>query len=185
MKHAATKEGVEYHVYKIKFMNGASKRNELFAELKDLLDRLKSLLSTSDEVSQLIQDRVTRTRNSAVNAAICNFWVQANKVFHALTSVWHCCCPHRHSARLLLQHPEFIRKDLDFEVMIARSLASTWEVYRTRIVQTDGLEASQAATPSQPSSGSAMRVPNHGNSQPVRSAMRLPRQFSGPTGVRV
>lgn len=185
MKYAATKEGRDYQLYKLKFSNGESVRNELFAELKDLLDKMRSLLSTSDEVSQMVRERLTGTNNSAVNAAICNFWVQANKLFHALTSVWNCCCPHQHSARLLLQHPEPTRKAVHFEVMIAKALASTWEIYQTKIIQGDGLEATQAVAQSQSVLRSAMQAPNHRNNQPVKSAMRAPRHPFLPTGLGV
>jgi hypothetical protein len=183
MKYATTKEGMEYQLYKLKFCNGASTRNELFAELKDLLEKMKSLLSTSDQLTQLVRDRVTTTKNSAVNVAICNFWVQANKLFHALTSAWNCCCPQQHSARLLLQHPESSKKNLDFEVMIAKSLASTWEIYQTKIVQGDGLAAFQATAQANAVPLPAVQVPGHRNKQPVTSAMRVPRQVSLPTGL--
>jgi hypothetical protein len=181
MKYATTKEGMVYHRYKIKFSNGASVRNEFFAELKDLLDKMKSLLSTSDQVTQLVRDRVTTTKNAAVNTAMCNFWVQANKFFRALTLAWNCCCPQPHSARLLLQHPESIRKKVDFEVIIAKSLTSTWEIYQTKIVQGDGLAAFQATTQTNSVPLSTIQVPDHRNRQPVKSAMQVPQQACLPT----
>ncbi|RKU48929.1 hypothetical protein DL546_009133 [Coniochaeta pulveracea] len=135
MKYAATKEGRDYQLYKLKFSNGESVRNELFAELKDLLDKMRSLLSTSDEVSQM--------------------------------------------------HPEPTRKAVHFEVMIAKALASTWEIYQTKIIQGDGLEATQAVAQSQSVLRSAMQAPNHRNNQPVKSAMRAPRHPFLPTGLGV
>ncbi|KPM38172.1 hypothetical protein AK830_g8421 [Neonectria ditissima] len=161
MKHAMSKDGIDYHRYKVKFMNGASVRGELFAEIKDLLERMRDLLDTSDKESQLLGKRASAAKNSAIDAAICGFFVHANRLFRALTSAWNCYCQQQHCVRLLLQHRT--NKKSEFEVVFAKSLPSSWEVRKTRIVEGGDIEAGQVST---------IRIPAHREKQPIKSALR-------------
>lgn len=178
MKYAKTKDGMEYHLYKVKFSNGERVRNELFAELKGLLDRMRDLLDTSDKETQLIRDRASAAKSSSISMAICGFWIHANKLFHALASAWNCYCQQQHCARLLLQHRTCTSRKLDFEVLFAKSLASSWEISQTRIVEGDDLAGLPAGTLMESVQAPAMRTPSHREKQPIKSALRTTRLIS-------
>ncbi|KAK7420552.1 hypothetical protein QQX98_002751 [Neonectria punicea] len=177
MKYAMSKDGMEYHRYKVRFMNGAAVRGELFTELKDLLERMRDLLDTSDKETQLVGKRASAARSSAIDAAICGFFVHVNKLFRALTSAWNCYCQQQHCVRLLLQHRT--DKKSEFEVVFAKSLPSSWEVRRTRIVEGDGVEAvNQLKKPAGSNQTSTIRIPAHREKQPMKSALRTRTQAS-------
>lgn len=194
IKHAMTKDGVTYHLYKLKFSNGATIRNELFAELKDLLDRMRDLLDTSDKETKLVRQRAAAARSSAIDSAICNFWIRANKLFRALASAWNCCCScgppqhhqqqlaqQTHCARLLLQHRtcKGDGEKSQFEMLFARALGDggKWDVRRTKIVEGDN---NPTVMPVEMTEKKLVNVgvPRHRQKQPVKSALRTTRQAS-------
>lgn len=171
VKHAMSQDGMEYHLYKIKFCNGASVRKELFEELKNLLDRMKDLLDTSDKETQLVSKRATVATSSAIDTAICSFFIQANKLFRALASAWNCYCHQQHCVQLLLEHRT--DKKSEFEVVFAKSLPSSWEVRQTRIVE--GKLVSTAEQPPQakkPSPMATLPPSDLKAKQPLKSALR-------------
>ncbi|KAI1370312.1 hypothetical protein F4677DRAFT_367696 [Hypoxylon crocopeplum] len=142
LRNTLTKTGIEYQAYKIKFSNGESTRNSLFKELDSLNKRLEQLLSISDKEAQLIQDRQASAVTSAIDSAICNLWINASKLFEALTTAWRCTCQGQHSARLLLQHRN--TKKSEFNVFFARPEDSQWRIQETRISEDNELEKKES-----------------------------------------
>jgi hypothetical protein len=99
-KPAATRE---FHLYRLQFSLGESVRKELFDEMQRYNDRLRTLLETSDAVSQ-----AERTRGAAklnlIRAAVSGFWQQADQLYKVLSKAWNCGCWRQHYAHLLLQN---------------------------------------------------------------------------------
>ncbi|KAI1389422.1 uncharacterized protein F4822DRAFT_199745 [Hypoxylon trugodes] len=166
LNNVMTKTGLEYQAYKIKFSNGESARNNLFKELSECNKSLEQLLGISDKETQLLQERQANTVASAIDSAICNFWVNANRLFEALATAWQCSCQGQHSTRLLLQHRE--TKTSDFKLLFAKAEDSKWRIRETKITEEDELApeavrnksknvAFQAADPHQPPS--AVKLP--------------------------
>lgn len=132
-----TKSGIEYQVYKVKFSNSESIRNSLFKQLDEWNKSLEQLLGISDKETQLLQDRQASGVTSAIDSAICNFWISANKLFEALVTAWQCSCQGQHSTRLLLQHRD--TKKSDFGLLFAKSEDSKWTIQETNISEDDDL----------------------------------------------
>lgn len=167
-----TKTGIEYQTYKIKFSNGESVRNGLFKELSSLNKRLEQLLSISDKETQLMQDRQASAVTSAIDSAICNLWINANKLFEALAAAWRCSCQSQHSTRLLLQHRD--TKKAEFNVCFAKPEASQWKIQETKISEDTELASELVKNDSEgavyPAAGS--REPTQLVRLPKRSAMK-------------
>ncbi|KAI2779956.1 hypothetical protein F4815DRAFT_164426 [Daldinia loculata] len=66
---------------------------------------------------------------------ICNFWVNANTFFKAITSVWNECCKKEHLARLVLQHRT--NQDTDFNILFIKQPPSHWQLQKTQITQNE------------------------------------------------
>lgn len=146
-------------------------RKRLFAELQGYNDKLEKLLDSSDEDTQAMQKRTVRGNLTAIDSAICSFWVQARNLFRALALAFKCRCQ-QHDAKLLLQHRT--GKAPDFEVIFTELVSSRWKIHKTRISQ--GGEAlavllKESVTlfeaPSMPP-----RQPSHRVSRPNRSVLR-------------
>ena len=172
LKSAMTKDGRLFQLYKLKFSNNEAIRKKLFTELQGYNDKLKKLLDSSDQESQLIQQRALVKEAKAVDNAICNFWVQAATLFKTLAAAWKCRCTGQHFPNLLLQHPT--SKPPEFEFLFVKSLPSDWEIKRSRIAQGDDMVSSSsfmkgtvALTEKRP-----LHQPGHKTSQPVKSAMK-------------
>jgi hypothetical protein len=160
-----------FQLYRLKFSNNEAVRKRLFAELQGYNDNLEKLLDSSDEDTQAIQKRTTRGNLTAIDSAICSFWVQARNLFRALALAFKCRCQ-QHDAKLLLQHRT--GKTPDFEIIFTKLASSCWEIHRTRISQGDEALAvllkeslTLLEAPSMPP-----RKPSHRMSRPTRSALR-------------
>ncbi|KAH8901323.1 hypothetical protein GQ53DRAFT_707647 [Thozetella sp. PMI_491] len=172
VKSALTPDGRLFQLYKVKFSNGESVRNKLFAELQASNDKLEKLLDSSDKESHLLQQRALAKQSSAVDTAICNFWIQGAKLFKALSASWKCHCNGQHSVKLLLQHPT--TKTLELELLSMKSLNNNWEIKKTRISQGNDLvsasnlikEASVLAEKL------PLRQPSHRLNKPIKSSMK-------------
>lgn len=167
-----TKPGIEFQAYKLKFSNSESTRNNLFKELGDWNKSLEQLLGMSDKEAQLIQDRQTNAMSSAIDSAICNFWMSANKVFEALASAWRCSCHGQHSTRLLLQHRD--TKGYDFKLLFAKQEDTQWRIQEANISEDDDL-ASEPAKSSDRNvafSTGGLHQPAHLVTLPKKSALK-------------
>jgi hypothetical protein len=154
----------------LKFCNGESVRERLFTELEHYNDTLEKLLDSSDKDAQLVQTRLTTMRAATIDATICKFWIQAQKVWKALSAAWNCRCA-QHEARLLLQH----RTSRKFEVQIMftkMSSSAHWDICRTRIAEGDDM----VGTSVQPGLRLVNNVPirqiKQGGSAPLKSALK-------------
>lgn len=161
---------MEYHLYKIKFSNGAAVRKELFAELKDLLERLRDILDTSDEETRLVNKRLTIATSSAIDAAVCSFFIRANKLFRALSSAWKCCCQQQHCVHLLLRHRT--DKKSEFEIMFAKASQTSWDISQTRIIEGDDITIEDPKQLTESTRTSIITTPAHRDKQPIKSALR-------------
>lgn len=163
---------MEYHLYKVRFSRGANTRKEMFAELKTLLRRMGDLLDTSDKEAQLIANRASAAKSSAIDVSICSFFIRANNLFSAIKSAWNCCCQRQLYVHLLLQ--DRTKMSYDFKVTFAKSLSSAWDIRQMRIVQEDIIQIPEHAeiynASNQVSQGT--RVPAHRDMKPLKSALR-------------
>ncbi|KPM46526.1 hypothetical protein AK830_g113 [Neonectria ditissima] len=132
VRSVLSKEGVAFQYYKFKFSNGESARNRLFARFQQENDRLEKILSFSDQDIPLVQQRNSAMQSALIDAAICDFWIQAGRVFQARASAWNCQCQ-EHEAKLLLQHRA--SKKSDFYVTFSSSDSSQWGIRKTRIAE--------------------------------------------------
>ncbi|KAF6818454.1 hypothetical protein CSOJ01_01834 [Colletotrichum sojae] len=137
----ATKESRAFQVYRLKFANGESKRNELFAELDEYCNKMEKLLDSSDRDAELVQKRAALKHMNAVDAAVCSFWPSASKLFHVLAASWNCLCQGEHFGQLRLQHRT--TTELDFRIIFKSSASSSWVARSTRI---SGLSQHEQAT---------------------------------------
>ncbi|KAF6839610.1 hypothetical protein CPLU01_01747 [Colletotrichum plurivorum] len=127
----ATKESRAFQVYRLKFANGESKRNQLFAELDEYCNKMEKLLDSSDRDAELVQKRAALKLVNAVDVAVCNFWPSASKLFHVLAASWNCLCQGEHFGQLRLQHRT--TTELDFRIIFKSSASSSWVTRSTRI----------------------------------------------------
>ncbi|KAK7757460.1 hypothetical protein SLS62_000475 [Diatrype stigma] len=172
LNNIMTKTGIEYQAYKIKFSNGETARNKLFKELDDWNKGLEQLLGISDKEAQLIQDRQANAVTSAIDSAICNFWINANKLFEALAAAWRCSCPGQHSTRLLLEHRD--TKISEFNLLFAKPEGSQWRLQETKISEDGDLASppvkSKGKNVAFPATG--FHQPSHLTKAPRKSAMK-------------
>ena len=157
----------------MKFSNGETVRERLFKDLQDYNDTLEKLLDSSDKDAQLVQTRLTATRTTAIDTSICNFWIQARKVWNALSAVWKCRCP-QHEARLLLQHQT--SKRFELQVMFSKlspSAESEWEICKTRIAKGDDLMQANTHQSLSLVKNVPIRHNEHGTTTPFKSALKV------------
>lgn len=89
-----------YQMYKLKFTNGAKKRQTLLEKLDLCNTRLEKLLETSDEDSRLSAKR----ESAFVDERLCSFWLQATRMYPVLASRWDCACQASHMVNIPLEH---------------------------------------------------------------------------------
>ncbi|KAK3681760.1 hypothetical protein B0T22DRAFT_523034 [Podospora appendiculata] len=181
IKTAIGKEGRAFQRYRLKFCNGESVRKRLFGELQDYNNKLEKILDSSDRDARLVSQRASAADGAAIESAICNFWLQARRLFTALASSWSCHW-HDHKADLLLEHRT--SKKPEFQVMFTRFSATKrlWEIRRTKILE--GREATSAMI----QEGSLAQIewsleherrPSHRHLQPAKSAFRTKKPAAG------
>ncbi|KAK3370388.1 hypothetical protein B0H63DRAFT_486905 [Podospora didyma] len=170
-KSITSKEKLVFQLYRLKFSNNDAVRKRLFGELQDYNDKLEKLLDSSDKDTRLVQQRTAVGQLASIDAAICNFWVQARNLFNALAAAWSCRCQH-HGARLLLQHRT--SKKPDFQVMFTAFTSSRWEIHKTRISQGDDMVAATMNENITLLENISLSVshPGHRQNRPVKSAFR-------------
>lgn len=104
-KLSAVKGKWDYETFRLKFSFNESERNELMNRLNECNERLKKLLSSSDQVSSLQNTASTRMKqNAALNKALKKAWKKSDSLFKALQNAWQCTCQQFHFANLRLEH---------------------------------------------------------------------------------
>ncbi|KAB5577924.1 hypothetical protein GE09DRAFT_1087838 [Coniochaeta sp. 2T2.1] len=170
LKSILNKDGRLFQRYRLKFSNGATVRERLFNELRNHNDTLEKLLDSSDKDAQLVQARLAATRAAAIDVAICKFWIQARKVWKALSTVWKCQCP-QHEARLLLQHRT--TKRFEVQIMFTKlSPSSQWEICKTRIAEGDDMMRSNIQQSLSLVDNIPIRQAKQGVRAPFKSALK-------------
>lgn len=91
-----------YEKYRIRFANSAKDRHRLLEELDKYNNKLEKILATSDEDTRLAMDR----EQAIVDDKLCSFWIQATRIYSALSNHWVCGCEFQadHSVRVALTH---------------------------------------------------------------------------------
>ncbi|KAK0709991.1 hypothetical protein B0T26DRAFT_755112 [Lasiosphaeria miniovina] len=175
-KTIMSREKLVFQLYRLKFSNNEAVRRRLFGELQEYNNKLEKLLDSSDEDTRLTQQRTAVGQLTAIDTAICNFWIQARTLFRALALAWVCSCQH-HGARLLLQHRT--TKQHEFQVIFTAtrlSSPSRLELYQTRISQDSGTaEASERENVTMlehQNMNLTVSKPDHRRSRPTKSAFR-------------
>ncbi|KAF3076131.1 hypothetical protein CFAM422_001132 [Trichoderma lentiforme] len=160
IRSALGRDDLSFQLFRIKFSNGESVRSKLFAELQAYNDKLDKLLDSSDRVSALEERKASRHQERAIDSAICSFWVQATKLFKALTATWKCHCTEHHTI-LPLQHRA--TKSVEFELLFLRSLPSYWEVRTAKISKVENAvgESGFATSTIKVVETLPLRQPNH------------------------
>ncbi|KAI1774168.1 hypothetical protein F4818DRAFT_452259 [Hypoxylon cercidicola] len=169
VRNVILKTDVEYQAYRIKFSNGESVRVNRFKELSSLNKRLEQLLSISDKEVQLMQNRQANMVTSAIDSAICNLWINANRLFEALAAAWRCSCQGQHSTTLLLQHRD--TKMSEFNVTFAKPEDSQWRIQETKISE-DNRMASELVKNESKSDVFGSHEPTHLMRLPKISSMK-------------
>ncbi|KAK3303683.1 uncharacterized protein B0T15DRAFT_540968 [Chaetomium strumarium] len=122
-----------YQTFRVKFSLGAPRRTQLFADLQKHNDRLEKLMTSSDVVSGLEDNRQQQLASSrSTNTALSKFWSQADKVYKAFITAFNCSCRDYHCAQLILQHREPVDKDfcLRLDSGVKESNPNTsWEMF--------------------------------------------------------
>jgi hypothetical protein len=167
-----SKPNMGYHAQRMRFSIGRTERTKLFKEIEGHNSRLKELLDTSDEITE-----IHRKRNPAglnVAKAFNKFWTHASRIFRLLSESWRCDCLSKHHAHLLLEQrasPE-VRFNLTFlfDEKRSESHTPTWNWLDTRIALTDKVTLIQPkALPPTEDSSSGLSVKGSTNSaEPLR-----------------
>lgn len=89
-----------FQAKKMKYAFTPTRREELLEELESQNKTLETILSATDRVSALTQQR-PRVRSSPVNAKTLKFWRHADNIYKLLRTTWNCTC--RSCASLWLQ----------------------------------------------------------------------------------
>lgn len=128
---------------------------------------MEKLLATGDEESRIVQQRNLALEKTSVDSSLCSFWVTANRVFKALASAWQCRCQY-HDARLLLQHRESKKAELD--ITFANRVEPTrWELYGTRVAEA---ENGPSHTVKEADRDTLSMRPKHATTKPAKSSMK-------------
>ncbi|EGO58564.1 hypothetical protein NEUTE1DRAFT_144828 [Neurospora tetrasperma FGSC 2508] len=162
---------------------GDEKRTRLFSKLEDYNRKLRDLLAGSDRLRDLSAQIpvAAQPKTAAIDTALCNFWVTADKFFHTIASSWNCRCK-THCANLLLRH----RSDAtpEFEVLFTKEQPSltTWNARKTKIVGKNGLN-SEPEEEAQTRMSLPIHTPSHKDSRPLKSALGNPKKGKGKTAM--
>ncbi|KAK3363767.1 hypothetical protein B0T25DRAFT_528416 [Lasiosphaeria hispida] len=182
LKSAFTKEGRTFQLYKLKFSTSEAARRKLFGQLDEYIRKLEALLDISEQNANLGYRQTSVTGFAAADEALCSFWLQASKLFKAITSAWGCPCS-QHDAKLLLQHRTSLKED--FQVIFTQFASSQWEICRTRISGSNsaGVEATPKESTPPFLDSVPIRAPNHRNETPKKSAFWRSGKVAGSAGV--
>ncbi|OTA55114.1 hypothetical protein K449DRAFT_179585 [Hypoxylon sp. EC38] len=170
LKESATKANIQFQMYKLKFSNGETVRTTLFKELEHYDAQLTRLLDMNDKETELAKKRPLATNSSSSDTALCNFWVNANALFKALTSAWSCCCQDKHLAELLLQHRT--SKKNEFNMLFAKHNSSRWHIQKALITERNDSNVQTAPTTNPIIKNVSIHQPHHRTNVPRRPALR-------------
>lgn len=165
------KSKAKWQTYRLKFSQRAKEREQLFAELQDCNERLKTLLQISKDDNELAQAR-TLKKGILMNTALCKLWREASMIFRALSTVWKCDCQTQHSTKLLLEHRT--KGTSDFNLLFEKQIQPRHEIRKLRISPRSKASVSIASPVEGPASQNPVPIfePNHRSYRPKLSAMR-------------
>ena len=157
-RFSRVKGKMSYEAQKAKFSLGKASREELFDQVKTLIDSLASLLIQNDEVVALRSNAAQQT-NTKAQRALLQLWRHAQNVYVLLSKSWRCGCRKDHCADLLLQHRT--TPEVQWEIVFHFSTVSLqfpgpWTCQTTRIAKMEQAAASNilashvASSPSGP-----------------------------------
>lgn len=124
------KAKAQWQTYRLKFSQRGKERDQLFAELQNCNERLKTLLQISKDDNELAQNRALN-KGKLGNTALCKLWREASMIFRALSTVWKCDCRAQHSTKLLLEHRT--KGKSDFNLLFEKLVQPRHELRRIRI----------------------------------------------------
>ncbi len=130
---------------------------------------LKTILDVRDKEAEMAKTQEAIGSKSAIDNAICRFYLNAAQLFKLLLASWNCTCP-EHSAKLQLQHRATLTQS-DFRLLFATSKDCCWELHHIQISQSNdtviGKGSQYVAASCEPK-----LQPGHRGGTPVKSAMR-------------
>ncbi|KAI1418943.1 hypothetical protein F5Y12DRAFT_795714 [Xylaria sp. FL1777] len=103
-------------VLRVKFTLGESVCKDVFDDIQACNDILGKLILKNDSVS--ISHPIDKIRVGSMEAALCNFWRHADKLYKALFTAWKCECPDRHSSHFELQ-PRLNSSDQEIRLVLS------------------------------------------------------------------
>lgn len=120
-----------------KFALGQSTREKLFEEFTKYNDRLRELLRTSDQLTQIRTARNFKDRSMVKSTSV--IWKRAATLYKLLYNAWGCSCQASHRANLRLQECSTEDLQFSFDVMFSHSILSDttekpWHYRNTNIV---------------------------------------------------
>lgn len=92
---------IKFQAKRIRFSLKKSSREELFTQLKEANDRMRSLLESSEQLAVAKKNRITPS--SIMSQQLNEFWRHAKCLHEVLSKAWQCNCPN-HQTNLQLQH---------------------------------------------------------------------------------
>ena len=188
-KTITTKEKVVFQLYRLKFSNNEAIRKRLFGDLQEYCNKLEKLLGSSDDEERLVQERTAVSQLAAIDATLCNFWVQARGLFKALIASLQGCRCQQHSAKLLLQH-RATKQPPEFQIIFTAFYASRWDIHTTRISRDYEAQAVVATVVREgiallENTSISVSQPDHRRNRPAKSSFRTKSRKAATTTMCV
>ncbi|RYP86159.1 hypothetical protein DL770_004946 [Monosporascus sp. CRB-9-2] len=179
-RRAERRESRSVVKFKAKFLNGVQTRANLLSDFAKLNKNLETVLNVSDKQAEIAKTQAAIASKSAIDDAICSFYLHAARLFNLLLASWKCTCP-GHSAKLQLQHRTTLT-ELEFRLLFATSKDSYWELHRIRISQ-GNREIIERSSRCIAANFKPKLQPGHRATAPVKSAMRMGTNTAQPKRV--
>ncbi|KAF2632934.1 hypothetical protein BU25DRAFT_487328 [Macroventuria anomochaeta] len=111
----------DYEKFRMRFSLNESVRTGLVQQLEKCNERLRQLLTTSDEISALAESGpVNKQKNLALEDALKKSRRRCKLLFMAIQGAWQCLCQPCHYAHLRLEHRT--RPDTSFELILTYAM---------------------------------------------------------------
>ncbi|KAH7130071.1 hypothetical protein B0J11DRAFT_522358 [Dendryphion nanum] len=116
-RRTSAKSKWDWETFRIRFSFNDPVRNDLFQHLNECNERLKKLLSSSDNLSALQNTAPAHTKQSTVlESAFEKTWKKSDLIFKALQRAWRCSCQPHHYVNLRLEHR--VKPETCFEIVL-------------------------------------------------------------------
>lgn len=160
------------------FSIGEPRRTKLFAELKASIEKLKTLLKTSDKTQVLLGKRAA-AQHKLSDSALGKFCEHANRMFSLITDAWGCKCTSKHEVNLQLQHRTTLEDD--FHLIFLKdptepAASPAWNRQGVGVKIIDGIQGNSCSVKTYAAVAAPVtpNVPNHRSISLRSSILRSP-----------